>query len=383
MPAWRHWPMPDLAELTSRFTAMLRAEGLPVGPDRAARFAGAVTTVNPATTAELHHCAMATLVSDPDQLPTFDAVFALVFKGLVDPAERRGSSSGPAARDPGGSRPDAGGSPPAGQSEAREIEVPVLASAAERLSSKDFAELTAAELALLTRLMRRFTLSTPPRRTRRYRTSVHGRRVDLRATLARARRTGGHPLRLVRRTHITKPRKLVVLCDISGSMAPYARAMIQLLYCAAGGARAEVFTFATRLTRLTRELAGARPAIALQRAGQVAPDWSGGTRIAGALAEFNRTYGRRGMARGAVILIVSDGWETGDPADLGVQLAALSAVAHRIVWANPRIARAGYRPLAGGMAAAWPYCDAVVSAHHLDALADLTAALSRRDGSGA
>ncbi len=374
--------MPDLAELTSRFTAMLRAEGLPVGPDRAARFAGAVTTVNPATTAELHHCATATLVSDPDQLPTFDAVFALVFKGLVDPAEwRDGTGSGVAARDPGGSRPDAGGSPPAGRSEAREIEAPVLASAAERLSSKDFAELTAAELALLSQLMRRFTLSTPPRRTRRSRTAAHGRRVDLRATLTRARSTGGHPLRLVRRARKTKPRKLVVLCDISGSMAPYARAMIQLLYCAAGGARAEVFTFATRLTRLTRELTGARPAVALERAGRVAPDWSGGTRIAGALAEFNRGYGRRGMARGAVILIVSDGWETGDPAELGVQLAALSNVAHRIVWANPRVARAGYRPLAGGMAAAWPHCDAVVSVHNLDALADLTEAL--RGGSGA
>src|SRR5439155_2738169 len=127
-------------------------------------------------------------------------------------------------------------------------------------------------------------------------------------------------------------------------------------------------------TRLTRELTGARPAVALERAGRIAPDWSGGTRIAGALAEFNRGHGRRGMARGAVILIISDGWETGDPADLATQLSALSTVAYRIVWANPRIARAGYRPLAGGMAAAWPHCDAVVSAHRRDALDDLTAA---------
>jgi uncharacterized protein len=230
-------------------------------------------------------------------------------------------------------------------------------------------------LSLLAELMRRFTVSTPVRRSRRHRPAMRGPRVDLRGTLSRARRTGGHPLRLVRFAPKPRPRKLVVLCDISGSMEPYARAMLQLLYCAAGGARAEVFAFATRLTRLTRQLNRVRPSVALERAGRLAPDWSGGTRIADAVAEFNRRYGRLGMARGAVVLIVSDGWETGDPADLGAQLAALSRVAYRIVWANPRTARAGYRPLAGGMAAAWPYCDAVVSAHALDALDDLMAAL--------
>ncbi len=152
--------------------------------------------------------------------------------------------------------------------------------------------------------------------------------------------------------------------------------MIQLLYCATGGARAEVFTFATRLTRLTNELASARPGAALERAGQAAPDWSGGTRIGAALKEFNDLYGCRGMARGAVVLIISDGWETGDPALLGEQMARLSRVAHRIVWANPRTQSSRYRPEVGGMAAAWPYCDAVVSAHRLTALAELMAALA-------
>jgi uncharacterized protein len=362
--------MPDLAELAARFTARLRAEGLPVGPDRAARFSAAVTVVNPASTAALRDCALATLVNDPDQLPTFDAVFAAVFGGLVDVAEQRGQDPGVGSIGRNAGHPQADGSPPGGSAGAREVAIDMLASAAERLASKDFAELSAAELALLRDVMRTFTLSTPLRRTRRHRTAAHGRRVDLRATLARARRTGGHPLDLVRRERKTKPRKLIVLCDISGSMAPYARAMIQLLYCAAGGARAEVFTFATRLTRLTKELAGTRPAAALERAGRIVPDWSGGTRIADALAAFNR-----GMARGAVVLIISDGWETGDPANLATQLAALSKVAHRIVWANPRTARPGYRPLTGGMAAAWPHCDAIVSAHRLDALTALTAAL--------
>jgi uncharacterized protein with von Willebrand factor type A (vWA) domain len=370
--------MPDLAEIAARFGALLRDAGLAVGPDRSERFAAAVTVLNPTTTRELYHCALATVVSDPDQLPAFQAAFAAVFEGMVDPAEQRGTGS-PAGTTThgagGGGRPEVGGQGANRPQPPREVETAVLASAGERLASRDFAELTAEELALLAGLMRRFMLSTPLRRSRRRRPALHGPRVDLRGTLSLARRTGGHPVRLVRFAPKPKPRRLVVLCDISGSMEPYARAMVQLLYCAAGGARAEVFTFATRLTRLTRQLGRVRPSVALERAGRAAPDWSGGTRIADALAEYNRTYGRRGMARGAVVLIISDGWETGDPADLGKQMALLASVAHRIVWANPRLARPDYRPLAGGMAAAWPHCDAVVSAHRLDALDALTTAL--------
>ncbi len=140
----------------------------------------------------------------------------------------------------------------------------------------------------------------------------------------------------------------------------------------------EVFTFATRLTRLTRALARTTPAVALDRAARLAPDWSGGTRIGDALKRFLDLHGG-GLARGAVVLIVSDGWETGDSAELGRQMARLRRRAHRIVWANPRTRNAEYRPLVGGMAVAWPHCDAVVSAHSLDALDDLLAAL----GSGA
>jgi uncharacterized protein with von Willebrand factor type A (vWA) domain len=181
---------------------------------------------------------------------------------------------------------------------------------------------------------------------------------------------------LIGRTQARRPRRLVVLCDISGSMEPYARAMIQLLYCAAGGARAEVFTFATRLTRLTRALAGSRPAAALALAGQTAPDWLGGTRIGASLRDFNDGYGRRGMARGAVVVIISDGWDTGDPAVVRREMERLSLIAYRIVWVNPRTKNSGYQPLAGGMAAAWPHCDAVLSGHSLHALDELAAALA-------
>jgi uncharacterized protein len=386
----------DLATLVARFGALLRAAGLPVGPDRCERFARAVVLARPATTRQLRWCARATLAADPGQIEVLDRVFDAVFGGIVDPADQRGDPNAPgdqdtrATRSPaagGGSfqadagtgRGDAGtghGDDGAGRDDGVPVGVPALASAAERLAGRDFAELTPAELALLADVMRQLTLATPTRRSRRTRTVAHGSRVDLRATLRRAHRTGGDPARLIRRRARDKPRRLVALCDISGSMEPYARAMLQLLYCASGGARAEVFTFATRLTRLTRVLARTRPGPALERAGAAAPDWSGGTRIGAALAEFNRRYGGPGMARGAVVLIISDGWDTGDAGQVGREMARLSRLAYRIVWVNPRTRSPRYRPLAGGMAAAWPYCDAVVSAHRLNALSELLAALA-------
>ncbi|MGH3276464.1 MAG: vWA domain-containing protein, partial [Streptosporangiaceae bacterium] len=243
-------------------------------------------------------------------------------------------------------------------------------------AAADVAELSDAELASLAGLMRGVTLAVPLRRSRRERRRPGGTRTDMRSTLRRARRTGGQAFELIRRTPGRRPRRMIVLCDISGSMEPYARAMIQLLYCAAGGARAEVFTFATRLTRLTLALTRSQPGPALDRAGKAAPDWRGGTRIGASLREFNDSYGRRGMARGAVILIVSDGWDTGDPDIIRREMERLSLVAFRIVWVNPRTKSASYEPLAGGMAAAWPHCDAVVSAHTVQALSHLTAALA-------
>ena len=361
--------MPDLAAVVAGFGTALRAAGLPVGPDRCARFGQAVTVLAPTTTRELYWCALATLTSDPAQLPAFDAVFGAVFDGLLDPATQRGQHRGVGSS---GDMPTVGGR---SSGPSREVELPV-AGAAARLSTRDFADLADDELATIATLMRALTLRTPLRRSRRQRSAPAGHHVDLRASLRRARRTGGYPVRLERTTARVRPRRLVVLCDISGSMQPYARAMLQLLYCATGGAHAEAFSFATRLTRLTPALAGRRPGDALAAAGRLAPDWSGGTRIAAALHSFLRDHGRRGMARGAIVLIISDGWDGDDPASLGRAMAALSRLAYRVVWANPRTARPDYRPLAGGMAAAWPHCDAVVSAHRLDALPELLDALA-------
>jgi hypothetical protein len=165
-------------------------------------------------------------------------------------------------------------------------------------------------------------------------------------------------------------------------MEPYARAYLQVLTCAAGGGdrrtRSEAFVFATRLTRLTRALHSRNPERAIQRAAATAPDWSSGTRIGDALKAFNDRHGRRGMARGAVVVILSDGWERGDPALVGREMERLSRLAYRIIWVNPRAAATGFAPRAGGMAAALPHCDALVSGHSLEALDEVVDAIGAR-----
>ena len=198
----------------------------------------------------------------------------------------------------------------------------------------------------------------------------------MRRTLRAARRTGGDPIRLARRQRRVTRRRLVMLCDISGSMEPYARAYLQFLTCAAAsGPDAEAFVFATRLTRLTRALASSNPERAIQRAAAAAPDWSSGTRIGDALQAFNDRHGRRGMARGAVVVILSDGWERGDPALVAREMQRLSRLAHRIVWVNPRSSASSFTVRAGGMVAALPFCDALVSGHSFEALHEVVEAI--------
>ena len=395
---------PDVAALAAGLGTALHAAGLPVGPDRCERLARAATVMDIRSVAELRICALATLVSDPSQMTTFERVFALLFGGpdpfrdlplpsMADAPRPEASSLPPgdqtqAGRDgwlDGVRVTDTGTAAPPDDAPLSDAPaVHRVASAAERLRGRDFAQLSVAELRELVALMRELSLAVPPRRTRRYRRARDGKRPDLRGTLRQARRSGGEAIRLSRRAPRVRSRRLVVLCDISGSMESYARALLMLMYCLHGGqvrrgqSRPEVFSFATRLTRLTPALAASSPDTMLAKAGEAAPDWSGGTRIGAAVKEFNDRYGARGLARGAVVLIISDGWETGEPALLGEQMARLSRIAHRIVWANPRTQSPRYRPEVGGMAAAWPYCDAVVSAHSLDALGDLLAALRAR-----
>ncbi|MHB1534774.1 MAG: vWA domain-containing protein, partial [Acidimicrobiales bacterium] len=250
------------------------------------------------------------------------------------------------------------------------------ASSDERLRRRHFAALEPDELARVRRLVAQVSLAPPPRRTRRQTRSRRGRSLDVRASLRRAHRRGGDPILDVRRRHRVRPRRLVLICDVSGSMEPYARVYLQLLLSAVRGARAEAFVFATRLTCLTRSLQSRSPDAALERAARAAPDWSGGTRIGAALGAFNDCYGRRGLARGAVVVILSDGWERDEPARLGREMERLARLAHRVIWVNPRRAAAAYRPLAGGMAAALPHVDVFVSGHSVQALEEVVAAVA-------
>jgi hypothetical protein len=259
----------------------------------------------------------------------------------------------------------------------RALLVGLRASAADRLARARLDALDEAELALLERLLRRLPLATPPRRARRARRSHRGEHLDVRATLRRSRRTGGDAVEHLHRRRRERARPLVALLDVSGSMAPYARAYLLLLEGAARGAHAEAFVFATRLTRVTRALRQGRAQVALQRAAAAAPDWAGGTRIGAALRAFNDGYGRRGMAHGAVVVVLSDGWERGDPALVGREMGRLARLAYRIVWVNPRAAAPGFAPVTGGMAAALPHVDELLSGHSVAALDQVVDAVGR------
>jgi hypothetical protein len=251
----------------------------------------------------------------------------------------------------------------------------MTASVEERLRHKDFADYTAEELAGLRRLVEELRVVAPRRRARRTWGARSGRRLDLRRTLRHSYRTAGDPVRREYRRRRTRPRRIVLLADVSGSMEAYSRVYLQLLQGAVRGARAEAFVMATRLTRVSRALATGHPDAALARGAEAAPDWSGGTRLGAALKTFVDDFGRRGMARGAVVVVISDGWERADPALLGEQMARLQRLAHRVVWVNPRSAAEQYEPLAGGMAAALPHVDAFVSGHSLDALDEVLTAI--------
>ena len=382
---------PDLATVAAGFSSLLRSAGVPASPERAARLAAAVEIARPATVHELYWLARVTLVDQHDQLDAFDRVFRQVFGGLADVAGNRGDTAAP--RLPPSLRPGPKARPgPEARAGASDVPTPsatagegpetddrgrvlMTASVEERLRHKDFAEYTADELAAIRRLLEELRVAAPRRRARRTEGAPSGRRLDLRRTLRRSHRTGGDPVRREYRRRRTQPRRVVLIADVSGSMEAYSRVYLQLLQGAVRGARAEAFVMATRLTRVSRMLASGHPDVALAKGAEAAPDWSGGTRIGAALKTFVDDYGRRGMARGAVVVIISDGWERADPTTLGEQMARLQRLAHRIVWVNPRSAAEQYEPLAGGMAAALPHVDDFVSGHSLDALDEVLDAI--------
>jgi hypothetical protein len=254
--------------------------------------------------------------------------------------------------------------------------VPAAYSEVELLHDKDFSQYTDAERAVAMAILRALARRGPTRVGRRTKPVRRGgTRPDLPRTLHAALRTGGEPLRIARRGPVRVPRPLVLVLDISGSMAPYARMLLQYAQAAAiARPRVEVFAFGTRLTRLTPELRLRDPDVALERASAAVADWSGGTRIGASLGELHRAHGRR-LGRSAAVVILSDGWDRGEPEVLAAEMARLRRSAHRVIWLNPLKAAPGYAPLARGMAAALPHADHFLAGHSLRSLAELAVLL--------
>ena len=251
------------------------------------------------------------------------------------------------------------------------------ASAHELLREKDFAEMTPDEFERVKRLMAVIARTRPRRKSRRRSPDPRGDTLDLRRLCRKSLRTGGEPIEQPWKARKTVSRKLVVLCDVSGSMDAYARALLLYLHAIVGTGRGvEAFAFGTRLTRLTPDLATRDPEAALARATEIAIDWGSGTRIGNSLAEFNSVYGRRALSRGAVVVIVSDGWERDDPDLIAREMAKLARASYAVVWVNPLKGNPEYQPLAGGMRAALPFVDRFLPGHNLRSLEELGSVLA-------
>ncbi|OBJ59916.1 vWA domain-containing protein [Mycobacterium asiaticum] len=338
------------------FARRLRAEGLPVPTGSVTLFVSALSEIDPTDRDGLYWAGCAVLVKRAEDIDVFDRVFRSFW---LDQA--------PVAHDDLDSATTDEQATPPPTTEVRYSPVEIL-------RSRDFGEYTAEDFADAQRLMADFRATAAMRRSRRRRPGKRRRhsQPDIRATVRLALRTGGEPIRRAWNAPTRQPRRLVLLCDISGSMDPYSRALLRFMHAAVTGRRrVEAFALGTRLTRLTRELLTRDPDQALRRAGAAVPDWSGGTRLGDTLRDYNHGWGMPGMSRGAVVVILSDGWERGDPTVIGEQMARLSRVAYKVVWVNPLKASPGYAPLARGMAAALPHIDEFIDGHNLNALEEL------------
>jgi uncharacterized protein len=356
----------------SALAAYLRAAGAAVGVGELLAAHRALAAVDPASRPEAYFALRAALCSSRADFDLFAEAFAVVFAPAElpeNPLEALGTIE--KAVLPRVGVPMENDAVPV----LEDVPVPAAWSDEELLREKDFAEYSDAERALARMLLARLARRTPQRLSRRTRGTRRRRDVhDLRATVRASLRHGGELLERRYREPAERPRRLVLVCDVSGSMAPYARMLLQYLQASvAARTRVEAFVFGTRLTRVTRELAGRDPDRALARAAEHVSDWSGGTRIGAALAELNREHGRR-IGRGAVIVVLSDGWDRGDPDELAGEMARLRRCAHRVLWLNPLAADPRYEPLTRGMQAALPHVDHLLpgnSIASLEALASL------------
>lgn len=360
------------------FATVLRAAGLPVATGSVITFAEALGALGARDEAAVYWAGRATMVRRPEDIATYDRVFGSYWLGRIA-APLLPDASAPirlALDDPDSSGEDG----PEGSDDKKEPSLSVRYSALEVLRDRDFADYDAHEWAEARHLIASMKPAGELRRARRRAPASKGGggRLDMRHTLRRALRLDGVPVDPAFTAPTSRPRRVVLLVDVSGSMEPYARALMRFAHAAVmarGPRRVEVFALGTRLTRLTRELSRRDPDAALAEAAGAVADWSGGTRLGEAMAEFMGVWGARGMARGAVVAVLSDGWDRGEPSVLAESMARLARVAHRVVWVNPLKSSPGYAPLARGMAAALPYVDNFVEGHSLASLDRLAAVI--------
>jgi uncharacterized protein len=363
------------------FGRVLRAAGIDVNPGGMKELAQALEYIDIGRKADFYYGARSLLVHRQQDLALFDHIFELFWQRPAEmwqPVSREAQNAGQQLPVQGAARPPG----PATAAEATAAEDAPLVdmgrsfSRQEILRYKEFAGLTPAEVAAVKRLMAAITWSLEPRRSRR-RQQGKGRTIDWRRSLRRNWRYGGEMLALAHRRRKLKPRPLVVLADVSGSMEPYSRLLLHFIYSLAGGLAqpVEAFVFSTRLTRITRQLQERHVEQALAEVGRAVPDWAGGTRIGEAVKRFNFDWGRRVLGHGAVVLIISDGWDRGDPELLGREMARLQRSSHRLIWLNPLLGSPEYEPLTRGMQAALPHVDDFLPVHNLASLEDLAAHL--------
>jgi uncharacterized protein len=349
------------------FTRALRASGVAADTTRLATAIAALTHVDPLDARAVYWVGRLTLCAEPDDLPRYDLLFDTWFRGSLPPLP---GPIAPARPAPVLQLRALGASPDADEPAEDDDEVlRTAASATEALRHRDVALLADAERDEVNQLIALLTPRLASRRTRRRRAGGRDG-LDVRRTVRGMLADGGEIATLARLRPRRKPRRLVLLLDVSGSMSPYADVLLRFAHAAARVAPAstEVFTLGTRLTRVSRQLRLRDPDQALHAAGTAIPDWSGGTRLGESLQAFLDLWGQRGTARGATVVLASDGWERGDAVLLGEQMERLARLAHRVVWVNPHRGKSGFAPVTAGMTAALPHLDDLLAGHTLDAL---------------
>ncbi|MFB9832320.1 vWA domain-containing protein [Actinoallomurus acaciae] len=360
------------------FARELRGSGMPVGPGDVITYCSAMSPLDPTDLLDLYWAGRITLVTRHDQIPVYDRVFRRFFLGDGEeeptpskPFSVKSRAEAQSVLEVPQTEPEQRGR------DEQEARLGLVAADAAALRTKSFTRCTPEELAALRRIIKTITLTPPRRRSRRSVTAPAGRAPDLRRTLRATMRMHGEPAELFWRRRRLRLRPLTLILDVSGSMADYSRNLLQFAHSATRtAARVEVFCFGTRLTRITRELRRRRPDDALERAAQAVVDWEGGTRIGESLDAFVRDWGRRGVCRGGIVVVCSDGLDRGDPDTLAAAMDRLSRLCHRVVWLNPHKGdNADFRPNTLGMMVAAPHIDLLLSGHDLRSLEEFAASL--------